>query len=110
MRISNERLVELADQTGFRFDMLEKAIQLLGLLEALQNHPTLKGKLALKGGTALNVFYLDIPRLSVDIDLNHFGASSREDMLAVPERLFRSMLSRIHRPGRACARAPALSL
>ena len=30
--------------------------------------------------------------------------------VAVPERLFRSMLSKIHRLGRACARAPALSL
>lgn len=30
--------------------------------------------------------------------------------VAVPERLFRSMLSRIHRLDRACARAPALSL
>ena len=30
--------------------------------------------------------------------------------VAVPERLFRSMLSRIHRLRRACARAPALSL
>src|SRR5450759_1114354 len=29
---------------------------------------------------------------------------------AVPEKLFRSMLLRIHRLGRACARAPALSL
>ena len=31
-------------------------------------------------------------------------------VVAIPERLFRSMLSRIHRIGRACARAPALSL
>jgi len=30
--------------------------------------------------------------------------------VAVPEKLFRSMLSRIHRLGRACARAPILSL
>jgi hypothetical protein len=30
--------------------------------------------------------------------------------VAVPERLFRSMLSRIHRLGKACARTPALSL
>ncbi|MCG2819273.1 MAG: IS1380 family transposase [Actinomycetia bacterium] len=30
--------------------------------------------------------------------------------VAVSEKLFRSMLSRIHRLGRACARAPALSL
>lgn len=32
------------------------------------------------------------------------------DEVAVPEKLFRSMLARIHRLGRACARAPALSL
>ncbi len=30
--------------------------------------------------------------------------------VAVPEKLFRSMLSKIHRLGRACARAPAFSL
>jgi hypothetical protein len=30
--------------------------------------------------------------------------------VAVPEKLFRSMLSRIHRLGKACARAPALNL
>jgi hypothetical protein len=30
--------------------------------------------------------------------------------VAVPEKLFRSMLSRIHRLGRACVRAPALNL
>ena len=30
--------------------------------------------------------------------------------VAVPERMFRSMLSRIHRMGRACARAPILTL
>ena len=30
--------------------------------------------------------------------------------VAVPERLFRTMLARIHRLGRTCARVPALSL
>ena len=30
--------------------------------------------------------------------------------VTVPEKLFRSMLARIHRLGRACARAPALCL
>jgi len=79
MKISNERLIDIANQTGFRSDILEKAIQLLGLLEALRDHPTLESKLALKGGTALNVFYLDIPRLSVDIDLNYVGAVGREE-------------------------------
>jgi len=106
MRISNERLAEIADQTGFRSDMLEKAIQLLGLLEGLQDHPTLKGKLALKGGTALNVFYLDIPRLSVDIDLNYFGASSREDMLAERPELEAAIRAVCSREGFSVARVP----
>ena len=32
MKISNERLIDIANQTGSRSDILEKAIQLLGLL------------------------------------------------------------------------------
>jgi predicted nucleotidyltransferase component of viral defense system len=36
----------------------------------------------LKGGTALNLFALDIPRLSVDIDLNYIGAVDRATMIA----------------------------
>jgi hypothetical protein len=36
--------------------------------------------LVLKGGTALNLFYLDAPRLSVDADLNYVGAVDAETM------------------------------
>lgn len=63
-------------------DMLERVAQLLGLLDAIQRHPFLRGKLALKGGTALNLFVFDVPRLSIDIDLNYVGAESRDAMLA----------------------------
>jgi hypothetical protein len=34
---------------------------------------------ALKGGTALNLFYLDMPRLSVDIDLNYLSTSAQDE-------------------------------
>jgi len=54
----------------------------LGLLDALRSHPFLKGKLALKGGTALNLFVFEVPRLSVDLDLNYVGAEDRDGMLA----------------------------
>jgi hypothetical protein len=79
--LSRERLTAEASRTGFRPDMLEKVARLLALLDALQSHSTLKNKLALKGGTALNLFLADVPRLSVDIDLNYIGAESREAML-----------------------------
>lgn len=82
MRISIERLTAEAASTGFRPEMLEKVIHLLGLLEGFMHHPYLKNRIALKGGTALNLFVFDLPRLSVDIDLNYIGASDRETMLA----------------------------
>ena len=91
MRVSPERLAADAEATGFRSDVLEKAIQLLGLLEAIRSHPFLRGKLALKGGTALNLFVFDAPRLSVDIDLNYVGAESREAMLDERPRIEKAM-------------------
>ena len=81
MRISPEKLAAEAEATGFRADMLEKAARLLAVLDALRAHPGLDGKLVLKGGTALNLFIFDVPRLSVDIDLNYVGARSRDAML-----------------------------
>ena len=68
MRISSDKLIAEAEATGFRPEILEKVAHLMGLLDAIQSHPFLKGKLVLKGGTALNLFVLNIPRLSVDID------------------------------------------
>lgn len=70
MKISRERLLAEAEATGFRAEILEKVIHLFGLLEGFRSHPFLKDRLALKGGTALNLFFFDLPRLSVDIDLN----------------------------------------
>jgi predicted nucleotidyltransferase component of viral defense system len=71
-----------SSSAGFGPDVVEKAIQLLGLLEAFRSHPYLKGRIALKGGTALNFFLFDLPRLSVDVDLNYVGSRDRGVMLA----------------------------
>ena len=81
MRISPERLATEAEATGFQPEVLEKSYNLLGLLDAIDSHPFLRGRLALKGGTALNLFVFDVPRLSVDIDLNYVGAVGTEEMM-----------------------------
>jgi predicted nucleotidyltransferase component of viral defense system len=81
MRFSRELLTREAQETGFRPEILEKALQLLHFLESFLSHPYLKDRIVLKGGTALNLFYFDIPRLSVDIDLNYVGAIDRETMM-----------------------------
>ena len=106
MRLSPERLAAEAEATGFRPDLLEKAIQLLGLLEAIQSHPFLRGKLALKGGTALNLFVFDVPRLSVDIDLNYVGAEDREAMLDERPRLEEAMQTVFSRQDLGVRRIP----
>lgn len=74
MRLTNQDVLNVSGQTGHRPDMVEKVIHLLNLLDAMNSHPYLRGKWVLKGGTALNVFELDLPRLSVDIDVNYIGA------------------------------------
>lgn len=61
---------------------LDKVDRLLDLLDEMGEHPRLRGKLALHGGTAINLFMLGVPRLSVDIDVSYVGALSREEMLA----------------------------
>ncbi len=60
----------IARATRFDPSNLEKVIRLRQLLIEFQKHPFLQGRLVLKGGTAVNLFYLQLVRLSVDIDLN----------------------------------------
>ena len=61
---------------------VDKVDRLLARVDEREGHPALKGKLALHGGTAINLFMLVVPRLSVDIDVSYIGSVSREGMLA----------------------------
>lgn len=104
MIISSEKLSAEAKATGFRPDMLEKVVHLLNLLVAIRSHPFLKGKLVLKGGTALNLFVFDVPRLSIDIDLNYVGAEDRETMLAERPKIDKAIQAVFSREGFAVRR------
>lgn len=106
MRISRERLRAEAETTGFRPEVLEKVIHLLNLLEGFRSHPFLRGRLVLKGGTALNLFVFDVPRLSVDIDLNYIGAIDRETMLAERPKVEQAIQAVCAREGFALQRLP----
>ncbi len=106
MKISPEKLTAEAEATGFRPEELEKAAQLLGLLDALRSHPFLKDKLVLKGGTALNLFVFDVPRLSVDIDLNYVGAQDRDGMLAERPKIEQAVKAVFAREGFTVRRMP----
>ena len=77
-------------------------LRLLELLDEIAEDPVLSQRLALKGGTALNVFYLDLDRLSVDIDLNYVGGLD----LAAMERERPEVDGARTSGGRCCDRSP----
>jgi predicted nucleotidyltransferase component of viral defense system len=79
---SADYLERLAGATAFRPDTLEKVLRLSRLLDQVGRHPFLGGRLALKGGTALNLFFgAQAPRLSVDLDFNYMRPVERDEML-----------------------------
>ena len=106
MKVSRERLTSESQATGFRPEVLEKVIHLLNLLEGFNRHPFLKGRLALKGGTALNLFLFDVPRLSVDIDLNYIGAVDRDTMMAERPKVEQAVQAVCSREGMNITRMP----
>ena len=83
MRAYNRiELEKVARETGFIKDNLEKVIRLSNILEFLVSDDNLKGKVVLKGGTAINLTVFDMPRLSVDIDLDYSCNSDKDTMMA----------------------------
>lgn len=66
MNLSLQDLQAEAAASGFSLETLDKVIRLIELLNAFRGHPFLKDRMVLKGGTALNLFVFDLPRLSVD--------------------------------------------
>ena len=106
MKFSSSEVLRAAEATGFKAEMVEKVLHLLNLLNALNSHPFLKSKWVLKGGTALNMFKLDLPRLSVDIDLNYIGALDREEMLAERPQIEQAAQAVFSREGFTTKRVP----
>lgn len=80
MKLDAAYVKRIADSTGFDTVQLEKVIRLRQLLIEFRKHHFLRERLVLKGGTAVNLFYLELARLSVDIDFNYIGQLSREEM------------------------------
>jgi len=103
---SPSEILPVAESTGFRADVIEKVLHLLNLLNMLNSHPLLKGKLALKGGSALNLFVFNVPRLSVDIDLNYIGAVECEKMLADRPKVEQAVGAVFSREGFTVKRVP----
>lgn len=85
MRYDPIVLSKLSNKLGVVRNTLEKVLRLAEILRFINNNDILKDKLALKGGTAINLLYSDLPRLSVDIDLDFAHNVDKNDMLKIRE-------------------------
>ncbi len=77
----------VAQQYGFVRDTFEKVLRLKEILRFLNEEEYLKEHLLLKGGTAINLIVFDLPRLSVDIDMDYTPNDKKGDMLDARERI-----------------------
>lgn len=105
---SKERILKAARETTFDAVLLEKVFRLLDLLEGMRDHPYLKDRWVLKGGTALNLFLLEVPRLSVDIDVNYVGSADREVMRAERPQFEKALQAVFARHRLTVRRTPAV--
>lgn len=76
-----------ARKYGFNRDTFEKVIRLRMILEFMNTQASMREHLLLKGGTAINLTVFNLPRLSVDIDLDFVPNLMRDETAKERERL-----------------------
>ena len=81
LQFNRRELDEKAHEYGFIRDTFEKVLRLKLILEYLNENDYMRSHLLLKGGTAINLTVFDLPRLSVDIDLDFVPNMTREETL-----------------------------
>lgn len=68
-------------------DTFEKVLRLKMILEFMNTQEYMREHLLLKGGTAINLTVFNLPRLSVDIDLDFIPNLLRDETITERERL-----------------------
>ena len=89
---SRNDIDNLAAELNFIRDNMEKVVRLCTILEYINTDPMLAEHLVLKGGTAINLLVMPLPRLSVDIDLDFSKNCDRPAMLR-----YRKTIARIEK-------------
>ena len=76
-KYSRKEVLKIANDNDFLINNTEKVLRLCQILTFI-NKSEFGEYLSLKGGTAINVFLLDLIRLSVDIDFDFSADLSKE--------------------------------
>lgn len=90
---SKQYFEEKAAETGFLASNLEKVYRIMQILKEIHSLD-IEGYFALRGGTAVNFCYQNVPRLSIDIDLVYVKSFEKEAMEQHRARI-RTSLDRI---------------
>ena len=93
---SAQTLQRLAAETGYQPDTIEKVLRLLDVLVEINRDPFLKGRLALKGGTALNVFHLDLDRGEINANLLNADDETQARISTMPMLAWKTLNVRKH--------------
>ena len=92
IELTRKQITATAERYSFTATNVEKVIRLCGILDDLSAIESFKGKLALKGGTAINLVLIpNLPRLSVDLDLDLAIDYSKDEMLLLRQQLDESL-------------------
>ena len=86
-KYNRRELDDRAHEYGFNRDMFEKVLRLKTILEFLNSNEYMRDHLLLKGGTAINLTVFNLPRLSVDIDLDFIPNLNRDETINERTRL-----------------------
>jgi len=84
---NRSELGKSAREYGFVRDTFEKVLRLKEILAFINTNAYLNSHLALKGGTAINLTIFNMPRLSVDIDMDFTPNLSLEEMTDAREKI-----------------------
>ena len=93
MNYNKGQLGQIAKQYGFVRDTFEKVLRLKEILIHLNTDEYLHEHLALKGGTAINMTIFNLPRLSVDLDLDFTPNLPLKDMEKVRKKITKMLES-----------------
>ena len=98
---SKTDLERIASGTDFIRDNLEKVFRLCDILRHLNENTLFAEHLVLKGGTAINLTVFNLPRLSVDIDLDFTKECNRDEMMSIRENINQDFLNYMFTQGYA---------
>lgn len=88
VKYNRDELNVFARSNGFIRDSYEKMCRLSEILANISNDKLLAHMLALKGGTAINIAFFEVPRLSLDIDMDLTINTSKEETQEIRKQIF----------------------